>query len=140
VHLFHDGEVSGAVRDLVDLDGLLRHFSGRPGFWDDLCRDAEALGVTRPAYYAIRYSHRVLRTPVPDAVVQRIAGWGPPLPVRAVMDVLVRSSIGGRSDAWSALCAYALYIRSHWLRMPPLLLVRHLAHKALSRWTPPRAS
>lgn len=140
VHLFHDGEVSGAVRDLVDLDGLLRHFGEREGFWDHLTRDAEALGVTRPAYYAIRYARRVLRTPLPDAVTHRVDGWGPPVLVRALMDALVGASIGGRSDLWARMSAYALYVRSHWLRMPPLMLVRHLTHKALARWRPAQAS
>jgi hypothetical protein len=26
-----------------------------------------------------------------------------------------------------------LYVRSHWLRMPPLLLIQHLTRKALRR-------
>jgi hypothetical protein len=32
-HLFHDGEVSGAVRDVVDLDSLLRTFGVDASFW-----------------------------------------------------------------------------------------------------------
>ena len=31
------------------------------------------------------------------------------------------------------LARRALYVRAHWLRMPPLLLARHLAVKALRR-------
>jgi hypothetical protein len=29
-----------------------------------------------------------------------------------------------------ALACWLLYVRSHWLRMPPWLLIRHLLHKA----------
>ena len=29
------------------------------------------------------------------------------------------------------LARRSLYIRAHWLRMPPLLLAYHLAHKAI---------
>jgi hypothetical protein len=32
-----------------------------------------------------------------------------------------------------ATARHLLYIRSHWLRMPPLLLARHLATKAALR-------
>jgi hypothetical protein len=35
------------------------------------------------------------------------------------------------SDAWTPLARLALYVRSHWIRMPFLLLVYHLARKAL---------
>ena len=33
----------------------------------------------------------------------------------------------------SSLARGSLYIRAHWLRMPPLLLAQHLAVKALRR-------
>jgi hypothetical protein len=34
-------------------------------------------------------------------------------------------------DAGSATARFLLYVRGNWLRMPPLLLARHLLHKAL---------
>ena len=55
-HLFHDGEIAGAIRDLVDLDSLLRYFGDDPKFWGDLMGGASTLGLTRPAYYALRYA------------------------------------------------------------------------------------
>src|SRR5262249_41958243 len=55
VHLFHDGEIAGAIRDLVDLDSLLRYFGEDSNFWTDLMTEAVVLGLTRPAYYALRY-------------------------------------------------------------------------------------
>jgi hypothetical protein len=33
-------------------------------------------------------------------------------------------------DRFSGLARFALYVRGNWLRMPPLLLARHLFHKA----------
>jgi hypothetical protein len=132
VHLFHDGEIAGAVRDLADLDGLLRHFSLTPAFWDDLSTEAQALGLERPLYYAVRYAARVFGTPVPPASARSVESWGPPSVVRQTMDALV-GRVLGRGPARSAAAALALYVRSHWLRMPPGLLARHLARKALSR-------
>ena len=29
------------------------------------------------------------------------------------------------------MAVFALYVRAHWLRMPPVMLVRHLTVKAL---------
>jgi hypothetical protein len=33
-------------------------------------------------------------------------------------------------DTWTPSARFLLYIRANWLRMPPLLLARHLLHKA----------
>ena len=44
-----------------------------PGFWPDLVTEARALELTRPAYYAIRNSHRLLDTPVPSHVLDEVA-------------------------------------------------------------------
>jgi hypothetical protein len=35
------------------------------------------------------------------------------------------------ADSLTPLAHRALYLRAHWLRMPPLLLAYHLTHKAL---------
>jgi len=29
----------------------------------------------------------------------------------------------------SSVCRWLLFVRSHWIRMPPVLLARHLAYK-----------
>jgi hypothetical protein len=129
-HMFHDGEIAGAIRDLIDLDQLLRWFGGNDEFWTDLVREAEGLDLTRPAYYALRYAGHWFNTPVPERVAARVSRWGPPLPIRGLMDALVRRSMTGASPASSPAAVFALYVRSHWLRMPPLHLVRHLARKS----------
>jgi hypothetical protein len=133
VHLFHDGEISGAIRDVVDLDGLLRHFSQQPRFWTELLEQSQALGLRRPAYYALRYAQRLLGTPVPADVLAEMAGWGPPWPVGSLMDALVERTLPGNHVRGSSTAALALYVRSHWLRMPPLMLAQHLLKKSLRR-------
>jgi hypothetical protein len=130
-HLFHDGEIAGAIRDLVDLDGLLRGFGQDQAFWSDFREEAKTLGLERPAYYALRYTQRLLNTPIPDEVTRDAASWGPPTAVRLLMDVLVERTVQGNQAVGSDASALALYIRSHWLRMPPLLLARHLWRKGL---------
>lgn len=133
-HLFHDGEIAGAIRDLVDLDGLLRQFATDARFWPSLLEEAPALDLARPTYYAVHNAHRMLGTPVPSTVLQAMQAWAPSAPVAFFMDRLVDNAISGEVGAFGSVSNLALYVRSHWLRMPPLLLFRHLFHKAfLSR-------
>jgi len=130
-HLFHDGEVAGAIRDLVDLDQLLRWFSRDEQFWDDLFREARALNLTRPAYYAVSFARRWFATPVPDAFTREVASWSPTAPIDRLMNGLVQRSIATTAGRTSSLAVFALYVRSHWLRMPPLRVLGHLTRKAL---------
>ena len=130
VHLFHDGEIAGAIRDLVDLDALLRHFSAHePHFWRALLEDAGALGLERPTFYALRYASRLLGTPVPADTVGALASHAPAAPVRSLMDQLVERTLTAPDTTRGSASAFALFVRSHWLRMPPPLLVRHVFHK-----------
>ena len=129
-HLFHDGQIAGALRDLVDLDALFRWFARVPAFWSEFVGEASALGLTRPAYYAVRYASRLLGTPVDREAAVAIERWRPPAAVQQAMDWLVQRTLLGTG---SSAAAYALYVRSHWLRMPPLMLARHLLRKSSRR-------
>jgi hypothetical protein len=134
-HLFSDGELEHGLRDLSDLDGLLRHFSGEPDFWQRLADRARELDLARPLYYALRYTRRILATPVPDSAVA-MAGAGRPFwLLEKFMDALfvraLRPDHPSCADVFTPAARGLLYVRSHWLRMPPLLLVQHLLHKAL---------
>lgn len=140
-HLFHNDDLSHALRDLSDLDLLLReHPEGDP-FWSQLLRRARQLQLTRPLHDGLRYAARVLHTPVPAAVVDEVKGWGRPAARQALMDALWRRALAPRhdscDDALSPVARGALYLRAHWLRMPPAMLVRHLTVKALGLHTLP---
>lgn len=135
-HLFHEGELDNGLRDLFDLDGLLREFGGSPGFWAALVPRSVELGLERPLYYALRYTSLMLDAAVPAAVLAASAEAGaPPAAVLYLMDACyVRAlqpmhSSCDRFGTWSA--RMALYVRSHWLRMPAHLLIFHLVRKAL---------
>jgi|GEM_PF-46629 len=138
IHLFHDGEVFGGLRELVDLDGLIRLFGARPDFWPGVVDRAGHRGLGRPLFYALHYCRHFLETPVPDMVHARLATYAPPAPVRLLMDRLVAAAFAPVSprpeDNGGAAARWLLYVRSHWLRMPPLLLARHLGRKALVRF------
>ncbi|ANM32230.1 hypothetical protein ABI59_12345 [Acidobacteria bacterium Mor1] len=133
-HLFQDGDLAGGLRDLCDLDALMRDFAAGDGeFWERLARRAVEMDLSRPAFYALRHTSRILATPVPGGLLEQSAAWGPPAPVRALMDRLVDRALLGdldRASSRSQAARLALYVRSHYLRMPPGLLVQHLSRKA----------
>jgi HprK-related kinase A len=137
-HMFQDGELDGSLRDLWDIDALYRHFAdGDDTFADRLARRARELGLSRPLAYALRYANRLLGTPVPAAMLHPHALDLPAAPLLALMDRLVECSVVPRlADATPrrvSLARLALYARSHWLRMPPAMLARHLWAKATRR-------
>jgi hypothetical protein len=135
-HLFSESEFHSGLRDLSDLDLLLRHFSGRPDFWEELVERADAVGLRRPVYYAMTQSAALFETPVPSATLSRAAAFGPSEPLRTLMGALFRRALAGRlpdeGDAIASLARSALFVRGHWLRMPTHLLVAHLGHKVVA--------
>ena len=135
VHLFQSGELHSAVRDLTDLDALLRHFGRDPGFTDVLVSRGSALGLGRPLYYSLRLVRRLFGTPLPAGVEER-AGR-PPAPVRVLMDGLVGRALvprlHGETPRGAGVSRWLLYVRYHWQRMPTWMLARHLVHKAMPR-------
>ena len=139
-HLFHNEDLSQGLRDLADLDSLLRHFGPEPGFWDELPRRAAELDLARPLYYGLRYASRFLGTPVPSQTRHRADAGRPSRIAGRLMDGLYDLALQpvAPRDAGSLtpLSRRALYVRAHWLRMPPLLLAWHLSVKALRREEP----
>jgi hypothetical protein len=128
-HLFTEGDYNHGLRDLADLDSLLRHFSTDPGFWEELGRRAEALNLGRPLYYALHYCHTVLDTPIPSQLAHQNAPA-----FSKLMDALFGRALAPEhascADGLTGLARELLYIRGHWLRMPLHLLLPHLFHKA----------
>lgn len=141
-HLFHEGQFENGLRDLFDLDSLLRHFGAMPGFWDGLVPRAQTLGLSRPSFYALRYTAMWLGTPVPTAVLMasRAAG-APPAWLLRLVDAcffkVLRPQHATSEDRGSPLARLLLYVRSHWMRMPMHLLSYHLLRKLVVRPKPP---
>lgn len=132
-HLFYNEEFSHGLRDMSDLDLLLRHFMQTPDFWPQLIDRARQLGLMRPLHYCLRYCQRLFATPIPADVLEQAAALG--ARGSRLMDKLwlkVLGSLHPSARAGSAgFAAQLLYLRAHWHRMPPWLLAYHLCMKAL---------
>ena len=132
-HLFHEGEWEHGLRDLSDLDLLLRSCTGDDGFWAALNARATELNLRVPLRLALRYAQQVLHTPVPAEVARELSAdrssW---LNDHMFLNGLASAHHTLRTPLTAAAQA-CLYVRSHWLRMPPHLLLPHLAHKAWAR-------
>lgn len=132
-HLFHEGEWDHGLRDLADLDALMRHGATREGWWEALWQRGEELQLTVPLALATRYAEALLGTPVPNTLLDRsrrsLSFFGWPLRdalfLRGFSTCHPECRMGG-----NALAEFMLYVRSHALRMPPHLLLPHLAYKA----------
>ena len=134
-HLFCNEDVGNSLRDLVDQDSLLRGFAGEEGFWATLAGRATELGLARPLFYGLRYARVVLATPVPASVLRAAERGRPPSLSLRLMDAaflrMLRPGQLGQGSGAASLARGSLYLRAHWLRMPPLLLAYHLITKAL---------
>jgi hypothetical protein len=150
-HLFHEGEFANGLRDLFDVDALLREFGADARFWDDLVPRAATLGLGRSLYYALQASTQILGTPVPPRVLEAAQAWRPARPVAALMSWCWRHALQPAHPSAETLrvksARLVLYLRSHWLRLPFHLMVWHLGRKALLRTrkrddaaTPPQAA
>ncbi len=143
-HLFCDSELRDRVRDLVDLDGLFRHFGATSGFMARLPARAQTLGLTEPLALACHFCVNWFGTPIPAEVLEAIESVGPGRVRRAWLLPLLSTALMPTEPDDSpplrqGLAAIVLLARYHRQRMPLRLLVPHLWHKARVSRGPDRA-
>lgn len=140
VHLFLEGDPDEGLRlrDLLDVNDLLCHFGQEPGFWAELGPRARVLGFERPLFYGLHNAQRLFGTPIPPDVLSGLVDSAPAWPIRMLMNYLIPLALlPGHPDYPSrsaAIARWLIYVRAHWLRMPPGLLAKHLSHKAWLRF------
>ena len=135
-HLFHEGEWQHGLRDLTDLDALLRLGAARSDWWPALLERARQLNLVDPLALALRYTRRLLATPVPAAVLPEVSKSTSRLtwPLRDAL--FLRGFATAHADCrlpGTRPAAFLLYVRAHALRMPLRLLLPHLVYKATRR-------
>lgn len=116
-HLIADGDLAGGLRNLWDIDRLVREFGeDDPDFCRSALDRARAHDLLGPTTRALRLAGQLYATPV------SVGGERP-------SDRLFRRRLLAR-DGWGRQTRPAtrlgFYVRSHALRMPPAMLARHL--------------
>ncbi len=124
-HLFADGDLSGGLRNLWDIDRLFREFSADdPSFTLTVIEEEWHHGLRPYVRRALRLSAQVFGTPLQNCAPLNMEKFD-----EQWSDRIFRARLLAR-DGWGRptrpLLRLAFYIRSHWLRMPPLMLARHL--------------
>lgn len=134
-HLFQEGEFKHGLRDLLDLDRMMRSFGRESNFWDQLVDRARELKLLLPLFYATRYAHILLNTPIPETVHQALSSedftrWHLPLMDFLFLRVLACDHQTCRRR-FTGLAKWLLFVRSHYIKMPLWLLIPHLIRKAI---------
>jgi hypothetical protein len=111
-HLFADGDLAGGLRNLWDIRCLIDEF-GVGDFELALAACAARHGLTREVERALRLSAALFGEGGRLTLADRLY----------VRRLLSRDGWGQRTRK---LTEFAFYLRGHWLRMPPLMLARHL--------------
>ncbi|MFS0737014.1 nucleotidyltransferase family protein [Sphingomonas sp. 1P06PA] len=118
-HLFADGDLAGGLRNLWDIDRLLRQLRTDPAFDIELRERAMAHDLVPHVARALRLSASLYGTPVDAA----LAGRARPADRLYRRRLLARDGWGRATRPATRL---AFYVRSHAIRMPPAMLARHL--------------
>lgn len=135
LHLFQDSDCVDRLREIVDLDMLIRTHGQHEAFWPRLCeRSTHNPGAGRAVWYGLRYCQALLATPIPESVTAALDVLSPAGGVRRLMDHAIAQVMFGphpdaHHDATSPFWAGVLKARALHLRMPLHLLIYHAAAK-----------
>jgi hypothetical protein len=127
-HLFADGDLAGGLRNLWDIHCLCSESGAvQEDFYPSLFEEAAVHGLTTAVWRALRLSYHLYGTPVKAyhsliKVDYRLK----PTDHLFIARLLARDSWGRETRK---LLRFAFFLRSHWLRMPPLMLAKHLITK-----------
>lgn len=118
-HMLADGDLQGGFRNLWDFHCLTRDFAAADaGFWGRLDARAELHGLRAAVRRAARLARDLYGSALPPGWDEQVGGdaW-------YRRRLLARDDWGRPTDRW---LEQVFYIRSHWLRMPTMMLARHL--------------
>lgn len=124
-HLIADGDMAGGLRNLWDIDRLVREgMMTDSEFHLSLTEDARVHGLAEPVNRALRLANALYGTPLVEYSSPALVSYEKNrIDWFFVRRLYARNSWGQETRPFTRL---AFYIRSHLLRMPPLMLARHL--------------
>jgi hypothetical protein len=132
VHLLQNEVMTHALRDLSDMDALLRQGQSQQGFWTGLSQRAHELNMRDVLDWGLCHVARCFGTPVPHVLLT-----DGPTSTRARhpwMDAVWRHALRspqppGRGATAQSIANAVVYARAHGQRMPPWRLTKHLLIK-----------
>jgi hypothetical protein len=123
-HLIADGDLSGGMRNLWDIDRLVRQFVvDEPEFSEALAQRARLHGLAPAVGRALRLSAQLFGTPIE---FRGEPGNGGGVIASDTLFLRRITAVDGWGRKTRKLTRQGFYIRSHLLRMPPAMLARHL--------------
>ncbi len=137
-HLFFDSQAVDRLRDLIDLDGLMREFAVAPSFYADLVARAHELGLSEALAMAFHFCGEWLRTPIPIEARRELQPHGMTVLQRRwlmpTLTSLLTPSEPDEAPRRSQEFAAVLFLtRYHAGRMPLRVLLPHLLRKLRHR-------
>lgn len=137
-HTFQDSDCVNRLRDVADVDALIRTHGAVHRFFEGVMTRAQLHGMERPLAYAVIQSRRFFATPMSpafvawaEASIHSLAGV---MMNRLFEHVLTPVDPDHAPGTGARMARFALLVRYHALRMPPALLLQHSISKALRRW------
>ncbi len=137
-HLAHEGEVDNLLRDLHDIASLLREQAADPQFQARLEGAAAEHDLLEPCALGLALAARYFGCDVTRRAADSVAargGRGCEAALLALYEAALHPSPTGEARWTTHIARTRIYLRSHRLRMPPLMLFRHLSRKAWRRLT-----
>jgi len=137
VHLFVEGDLKYGLKELIDLHMLFNQLGQKPGFWENLLTRSKQLGFQRPLFYALYFCRRFFKLKLQPYIWKDISNFAPNAPIKKItLSLMERSFLPDDLDHPRFITKRAqnlTYLRSHLLRMPLFLLIKHLSRQAWHR-------
>ena len=127
-HLLADGDLTGGLRNLWDIHCLATEFDEtHDDFYLSVAEEAWLHGLSEPVNRALRLSRTLFGTALRSYSYPATVSYPHSRDDKWYIARLTARDHWGRPTR--KITRFAFYIRSHWLRMPPLMLARHLFTK-----------
>ena len=132
IHLFFNEDFKNGFRDLTDLHLLFSQFVDPD--WEVLMDLAAKTGFMFELMLTCRYTSGLLATSIPSWVMQKTELYKPHGWRIYLLDFIFLRVLSPQHPMFQSrldqLAAFFALIRGHWLKMPILILLRHLSVKA----------
>ena len=141
-HLFQDSDGWNKLRDLIDLDRLIRHHAAsETDLATRLVERSKLHELVRPLWYATQFLWSWFKTPYTKELSRLLrpgfsARPATALGCRLFTLTLPPPDLDGVTTIRQRMARKSMELRAVWLRMPPWLLSYHAAHKAWRHFVP----